>query len=604
MAKTDRWIDPNQNGDPWTTASDWSAGVPTSSSNVTVAEGNPIVEAPFTVNSITDSSAITFVDAGLSTVLGTVDVKGGGLLTFDPPGPEPDGGSSLTIDGALTNAGTVSVGTGPNAPNFTLDAPDTLTAASINNTGGTLALWGGPSVLAEVDVTGVASLGTKAGYLNGTVTLSGDSELEFASGSIATIAANSELSLTGDEAFVNDAGGGANSALSALKTIDGGLLLHSAAAVNTGALTVGTDGYVFVDTYPNDGGSALNVDGALTNKGSIALGPNDGSLSAATSITAKSIVNTGNLTIDGAGFTAALTISGKASFGGGAGVLEGTVSLSGDALVTFGSGEIKTIDGTLSMFGSSAAIDDKGGSQNSPLQPTSIGTSSTFDLEDASLTTTGALTNQGYLYLDNSYGDGGSTLSVGQTLVNEGRLWIGALNGDLSANSTVTATGVNNTGGSIVLEGNGSNQALLDVTTGSASLGTTAGELAGIVTLESNSAIAFASGALTTIELGGEFNLYGDQAFVEDSGSLGSNSALNITTDNGDWSLYEGAAVATSNLTVGSTGLLTIDSNSSGDSALTISGRWSMTVRSSSSRAASTRRSRSPGPRQTTVRSL
>jgi hypothetical protein len=97
-----------------------------------------MVEAPFTVDSITDSSAITFVDAGSSTVLGTVDVTRSGLLTFDPPGPEPDGGSSLTIDGALTNAGTVSVGTGPNPQNFTLDAPDTLTAAGINNTGGTL----------------------------------------------------------------------------------------------------------------------------------------------------------------------------------------------------------------------------------------------------------------------------------------------------------------------------------------------------------------------------------------------------------------------------------------------------------------------------------
>ena len=572
MAKTDRWIDPIENGDPWTTASDWSAGVPTSSSNVTVAEGNPVVEAPFTVNSITDSSAITFVDAGLSTVLGTVDVKAGGLLTFDPPGPEPDGGSSLTIDGALTNAGTVSVGTGPNAPGFTLDAPDTLTAASINNTGGTLSLWGGPSVLAEVDVAGAASLGTKAGYLDGDVTLSGDSLLQFASGSITTIAAGGELSLTGDEALVNDAGGGANSALSGLKTIDGGLLLDSGAVVNTGALTVGTDGYVFVDNGPNEGGSALNVDGALTNKGSIVLGASEGSLSSSTSITAKSIVNTGGLTIDGAGFTAALTISGKASFGGGAGVLEGTVDLSGDALVTFGSGEIKTIDGSLTMFGSSAAIDDKGGSQNSALKGiTRIGTSGTFDLENASLTTTGDLTNQGYLYLDNSYGAGGSTLSVGQTIVNEGRLWIGALNGDLSANSSVTATGVNNTGGSIVLEGNGSNQALLDVT-GAADLGTAAGQLDGIVTLQSNSAVEFASGALTTIELGGEFNLYGDQAFVEDSGSLGSDSALNITTDDGDWSLYEGAAAATSNLTVGSTGLLTINSNSSGNSALTISG--------------------------------
>jgi hypothetical protein len=91
---------------------------------------------------------------------------------------------------------------------------------------------------------------------------------------------------------------------------------------------------------------------------------------------------------------------------------------------------------------------------------------------------------------------------VGQTIVNEGRLRIGALNGDLSANSSVTAAGVNDTGGSIVLEGNGSNQALLDVT-GAADLGTAAGQLDGIVTLQSNHAIEFASGALTTIETGG-----------------------------------------------------------------------------------------------------
>ena len=89
---TDRWIDPNDNSDPWTTASDWSTGrVPTSTSNVVVAEGAPVVEAPFTVDSITNSSAIVFVDAGLSTVTGTVDVKACGLLTLDPPGPEPDG---------------------------------------------------------------------------------------------------------------------------------------------------------------------------------------------------------------------------------------------------------------------------------------------------------------------------------------------------------------------------------------------------------------------------------------------------------------------------------------------------------------------------------
>jgi hypothetical protein len=571
---TDRWIDPNDNSDPWTTASDWSTGaVPTSTSSVTVAEGAPVVEAPFTVAEITDSSAIVFDDAGLSTVTGTVDVTRNGLLTFDPPGPEPDGGSSLTIDGALTNAGTVSVGTGPNAPGYTLDAPDTLTAASINNTGGTLALWGGPSVLAEVDVNGAASLGTKAGVLDGTVTLSGDAELEFASGSITTIAANSLLSLTGDEAVVDDAGGAANSALSGMKTIDGGLELFSSAPVSTGALTVASGGYVSLDAYPNDGGSALNVDGALTNKGSIDLGPSDGSLTAATSFSASSINNTdGTLDIYGAGYDAALTISGKASFGATAGVLEGSVVLSGDALVTFGSGEITKIDGDLTMFGSSAGIDDSGGAQNSALKgTTSIGTSGELDLENASLKTTGALTNTGSLYLDNDYMDGGSTLSVGKKITNEGVLEIGALNGDLSANSSLATTALDNSGGRIALQGNSPYQALLHVT-GAADLGTAAGQLDGIVNLQGDSAIEFASGALTTIESGADFDVYGAQAFVEDAGSLGSNSALNIGTVDGGWNLYEGAEEAATTLTVGSSGSLYVSSNSAGNSALTISG--------------------------------
>ncbi len=495
---------------------------------------------------------------------------------LDPPGPEPDGGSSLTVDGALTNTGLIQVGTGPNAPGFTIDAPDTLTAASIDNTSGTLPLWGGPSVLAEVDVTGPASLGTAAGHLNGDVSLSGDSLLQFASGSINTIGVNSELSLTGNEAFVNDAGGGANSALSGLRLIEGGLLLHSAAVVNTGALTIDANGYVSVDGYPNDGGSELNVDGALTIQagGNVSLGPTEGSLSAPTSITAKSIDNAGALEIDGAGYTAALTISGKAEFGAQAGELAGEVTLSNDALVTFGSGEIDTIDGQLTMLGPNAAIDDKGGSENSALKGiTSIGASGELDLEDAALKTSNALTNQGYIYLDNYDGDGGSTLTVGKSIVNEGRLWIGVENGDRSATSTLTATRIDNTGGQIVLQGDGSNQALIDIK-GAASLGSASGLLDGIVNLEGDGAIEFASGKLTTIDSDAALTVYGSQNFIEDSGALGSNSALKITTDNGDWNLYEGAAAAIASLTVGSTGYLLINSNGTGGaSTLTISGK-------------------------------
>jgi hypothetical protein len=96
---TDNWLDKKQNGALWQMASDWSAGVPTSSSDVLVDVGDPIVENgyAFTVNSIEveKSATITFVDAGASTVLGSVDVVGAGAsLLFDPPGPGPDGGSS------------------------------------------------------------------------------------------------------------------------------------------------------------------------------------------------------------------------------------------------------------------------------------------------------------------------------------------------------------------------------------------------------------------------------------------------------------------------------------------------------------------------------
>jgi hypothetical protein len=134
------------------------------------------------------------------------------------------------------------------------------------------------------------------------VTLSGDAELEFASGSITTIAANSKLSLTGDEALSTTRAGARE-----FRPFRAEDRRWRAFAGQRGggeyrrALTVGADGYVFVDTDRNDGGSALNVDGALTNKGSIALGTNEVSLSSSTSITAKSIVNTGSLIIDGAG---------------------------------------------------------------------------------------------------------------------------------------------------------------------------------------------------------------------------------------------------------------------------------------------------------------
>ena len=69
------------------------------------------------------------------------------------------------------------------------------------------------------------------------------------------------------------------------------------------------------------------------------------------------------------------------------------------------------------------------------------------------------------------------------------------------------------------------NQALLDVTAGSAGFGT-AGVLSGTVELVGDSAIEFASGQITSLANGAKLDLAGYDSFIEDSTAPGSNSAL------------------------------------------------------------------------------
>jgi hypothetical protein len=86
-------------------------------------------------------------------------------------------------------------------------------------------------------------------------------------------------------------------------------------------------------------------------------------------------------------------------------------------------------------------------------------------------------------------GDGGSSLTVGGKLTNNGSLIIG--NTTLSASDEITAALLDNTH-NISLNGSGAGRALLDVTS-SAGFGTT-GVLSGNVELTGDSAIKFAKG--------------------------------------------------------------------------------------------------------------
>jgi hypothetical protein len=188
-----------------------------------------------------------------------------------------------------------------------------------------------------------------------------------------------------------------------------------------------------------------------------------------------------------------------------------------------------------------------------PVASASIGTvNSITDSADLSFESAGTntvttfLDNTGSLNVDHGAGEGGTTLNVGGTLTNGGSFSIG--NTTLSASDEVTAAGLDNIKGKLQLFGSGSNQALLDVTAGSAGFGTT-GVVRGYVRLVGDSAIEFESGEITSLAAHTQLHLNGNDAFIEDSTALGSNSALTGLASIGDgaiFALHNNATVSTS----------------------------------------------------------
>ncbi len=237
---------------------------------------------------------------------------------------------------------------------------------------------------------------------------------------------------------------------------------------------------------------------------------------------------TGKIHLTGSSANQALldVTTGVAGFGT-AEVLSGTVGLAGDSAIEFTSGEITSLaaNAQLRLNGSDAFIEDSGkglGSNSALSGLATIGAGAVLGLHNgASVSTTGSLVNDGNIRLDIVGGNGGSSLTLAGALTNSGTLDIG--NTTLSASDEVKAASLDHQG-SIDLTGSSANQALLDVT-GSAEFGT-AEVLSGNVDLSGDSAIEFASGQITSLADGAQLTLNGNDAFVEDSTALGSNSAL------------------------------------------------------------------------------
>jgi hypothetical protein len=443
---TDYWTDGTAN---WDTPSDWSAGLPDATSDVEIDQGNPEVTTSFgTVNQIVNTAALTFIDAGASTITG--DLQNYHFYSYSALILDPfsgDGGSSLTIGGYLYNyLGTFQIGPSDN----TLSAASTVQAAGLASSG-EVDLYGSSTAQATLDLAAVP-------YGFGTVNLSGDALLEFNSGQMTVIVKHSKLSLTGPGAFVADASDtSSNSALTGLMHNYGELDLEDGASVTTSSAWLVNRGVFALDAGSGDGGSSLTIGGKLHNQGKLQIGPSDSTLSTGSTVRAAHLSNvryyysSAYPTIDLYGSSiaeATLDVGSAAGFGAG-GVLYSNVNLSGDALIEFRSGQITTIaaNSALSLIGSHAFVANASDTSfNSALKGlnTVVGG---FQLEDgATVTTSRPLTNSGAITLDGNPDDGGSVLTVNGALTNTGTISIGPSDNTLSASSILDAAKIVNDG--------------------------------------------------------------------------------------------------------------------------------------------------------------
>jgi hypothetical protein len=316
------------------------------------------------------NSALT----GLTSIAGQLTLYNGATLTtsgaltdtgqLHVDDGNATGGSSLSITGALTNSGYLGLGT------TNLSAATTLTASAINNsvgtTLGTINIYGNTSTSVPVPVSATLDIGSAAGFgtasvLTGSVNLIGDAlgyaSVEFTGGEIMTIAANSELTLSGPDAFVEDGASNSNSALTGLATITGALTLYNGAAVSTsGALSVA--GQLHVDDGNDTGGSSLTINGALTNNGFTGIGT--GNSPSNTVVTASGFNNGANATLNVLG-NSGHSVGGQFTVNGTA-VNDGNVNVetAGEMMV---SGAYDQAAGTTSVAGtlSAASYDISGG---------------------------------------------------------------------------------------------------------------------------------------------------------------------------------------------------------------------------------------------------
>ena len=491
-----------------------------------------------------------------------------------------DGASTFTDTGVFTNDDYVDIG------NSYLSANTTMTVANLVNNGEVLldsqSTGGAGEPLTTLNVNAAAPI-AEGGFFR----VIGNSLIHFASGGIQTISAGGQVELDGGAASIASGTGGANSALTGLTTNAGTFVLRGENGFGTGVTlsiaALSNTGTTLVDYYNGDGGTTLTIGGQLNNTGTLDIG--NQYISAATSVSAASLLDSGALTLQGGtnGSTsplATLTIASAASAS-----VTGYMRVSGNATLSYGSGTGLTtiastgwleLDATLSSIQIGAS-----GAQNSALADLAINNGvfvlrgDEYGTGGVVLTISTAFTNnaKATAYID-AYGngDGGTAFTVVGALHNYGVLVIG--NQYLASSTVVQAASFTNSG-HFTLQG-----AMSGSTSPSAKLEITAAAIAavnGYIRIGGNATLSFGSGTgLTSITNGGSLELDGGFASVAIGVNGAENSGLDALSSNSGIFLLRGdqygvgAPTVTTNGGFSNKGTLYLDGYGNGDGGSTL----------------------------------
>jgi fibronectin-binding autotransporter adhesin len=570
----DRW---NGSGN-WTgNPGDWSTASPPASTDIAeIQTGTDTLTSAASVKSIViDSGALLTADTGASLTT-TRGINNASVFATAA-------NSTVTIGGTLTNSGITIIGN-----TTVLSASTTVTAAGLHNTG-LLILQGnatsGTTNQATLDITAAAPA-----TATGNTRVSGDAMLEFASGGITAIGTGAVFELDGAQARVSIGSGTTSTALSGLASSAGTFLLSGDTGRGAGGASVTTTtgfsnaGNLEVDSLSfGDGGSTLTFGGTLTNSSAAFIG-NIG-LSAATTVTASGLDNSGTLVLQGNAASGATNLATLDITAAAPTTATGIIRVIGDALIEFKSGGITAIgsNATLELDGAEARVSIGPGTTSSALSglASNAGTlmlrgNTSFGDGGSVVTTTTSVTNTGTLSVDAlGFGDGGSTLTLGGTLTNSATANIGNIG--LSTATTVTAKGLNNTG-SLVLQGNdasGATQlATLDITAAATKTAT------GFTRVSGDAMLEFASGGIAAIGYGSWLELDGAEARASILSGTTSTALTKLASNagtfmlRGDTNLGAGGSVVTTTVSFTNTGTLSVDALGFGDggSSLTLGG--------------------------------